>query len=929
MNASKWEAAWKLYRTATVVPSAEAETFAAAASDDPEVQKILLSLLQGGGGAVTPLEEGRSGEQLGRYVLTELLGAGGMGEVYAARDSELGRAVAIKLILASAAGGGLPADERIMREAKAASALNHPNIVAVHEVVKAPNRFGIVMERVEGIALRSLIGAPLPVDQVLHLGRQIAGALAAAHAHGIIHGDLKPENVMVRGDGIVKVLDFGLARDIGSAQASSSGPKLWGGTFRYLSPEQSQGEPASAASDVFAFGLLLYELTTARHPFESDSLFAAIRALNERTPAPASSLNPHVPARLDALMARMLAKDPPQRPKAAEVERTLAAIFRDASRNGAEPAGLPGGVAAPVTPRPLANRTPVMAWALAAFGVLALAGTGIYHFSRGPASAAEPLLLDIVTPSTDDRSGFALSPDGRRIAYTGSEGAGPRRLWIRALNSAEAQPVAGTEGASSPFWSPDSKSVGFFADFKLKRVDLDGGQPQVLAPATSIYAQGAWGAHGDILMAWGLGPVLRVPAAGGTPTIAGKPPNPQQSQLSPRFLPDGRRYLYVVNGAQPGIYLSSLDGSAAPVRVANLGANADSQAEYLAAGWLVRVRRGALEAQRYDLDRHAFAGEAVTLARSVGVDSSNLTGTFSVASAGGGIAWRQQGEPRRQLRWFDRSGKELGPFGEVGDANWFAPALSPDGTKAATMRGVAGSSDIWIQDGARSRRLTVDRGARYPIWSPDGRQVAYTSTRNGKMGIYARNADGSGGERLLFESEDFKRLNAWSPDGKFILYASGQNTGDLMMVSVGRAAAAPFVVSRFNECEGAFSPDGRWVAYQSDETGVNQVYVRPFPEKDGATTQVSTTNGRSPRWTADGRAITFVSSEDTIMSAPVVVREGKMLPGEPAPVFRARINPAANRPQYDVARDGRFLILTDLPDQTAAPIRLLLHWSGR
>ena len=927
MTDEQWLAALKLYESGSSLPPEQIGEFLNMATVDGEVRESVLAMFKGN---KTTGGLDRIGQTIGHYVVTGRLGQGGMGEVYAARDPGLGRPVAVKLLSEPLAGTSSPLD-RLIQEAKAASALNHPNIVTIYEVIRAASRLAIVMELVDGMSLRQLCGSPLPVDRVLHLGGQIARALAASHGRGIVHCDIKPENLMVRPDGFVKVMDFGLARDLASITTSSF-PAA--GTLRYMSPEQSRGETPAPASDIFSLGIVLYELATGKHPFDSGSIFEALKALNQNDPPPPSLLNTFVPASLDALIQKMLAKDPSQRATAAEVARALGSGFSD--RHTASPpafpqvgdANLKRGLREVDRPKPL-EKPPILRSAsrrtlLGMVAAAAVAGLGFQWYLRHANPTAPEFQVEMVVPPTDDRPSFALSPDGRRVAFGVSEN-GPRRLWVRALDSSSAQPLPGTEGATSPFWSPDGRSLGFFADFKLKRIDLGGAQPQVLAAVASVFAQGTWGSGGVILFSWGVTPVSRVSASGGGATLATNPAKGQNNQFAPRFLPNGRDFLYVINGSDPSIWLATLDGSA-PRRITSIALGTDSAAEYLAPGWLVRVRQGVLEAQRLDVDSGGLWGDPVPLERSVSVDASNLAGSFSV-SPSGAIAWRSGGGLRRQMIWFNRSGQNLGSFGDIGDSTLFIPELSPDGKRVATMRGPVGSSDIWLQEGIRNRRLTFGPADdRYPIWSPDGARVVFASNRNGAYDLYERAADGSGTEQVLLQSAELKRPNSWSPDGRFILYSTGQNNGDLMVLPLtGDRKPFSFLSTPFNEQQGVFSPDGKWVAYQSDQSGQFEIYVRPFPGAGGQS-QVSAGGGDSPRWRPDGKELYYLAPDLKLMAAKVTGQAAAFTAVNPESLFQTHINQATNRQQYDVARDGRLLILTDLPDTSAEPIHLLLNW---
>ena len=910
MTDEQWQGAWKLYQSGSSLPPEEFPQFLGMAAADDEVREAVLAMFEG-----TKKTAGldRIGQMVGRYVVTGRLGQGGMGEVYAARDSELGRLVAVKLLSAPPAGASSPVD-RFIQEAKAASALNHPNIVTIYEVVHAASRLAIVMELVDGMSLRQLCGSPLPVDRVLHLGEQIARALAAAHARAIVHCDIKPENLMVRPDGLVKVMDFGLARDSASVSVSSF-PAA--GTLRYMSPEQSCGKGLAPPSDIFSLGIVLYELIAGKHPFEAGSIFETLKALNEGEPPPPSLLNSFVPATLDALIVRMLARDPSERPTAVEVVRTLESrvqsqpvVLPQASHEKQSKRWLPeiGGRPKPV--KGTSPRAPAKwpGWVLLC---LPAAATGVgfgalWALNFGHVKPADPeIRAEMVVPATDDSASFALSPDGRRIAFT-AFGDGRRRLCVRALDSTSVQTLPGTEGAVSPFWSPDSRSLGFFADFKLKRIDLAGAQPHVLAAVPSLFAQGTWGAGGVILFSWGLTPMSRVPASGGPATLATKLAKDQNNQFTPRVLPDGRHFLYVVNGPDPSIWLGSLDG-AAQRRITSIVVGTDSAAEYLPPGWLVRVRQGVLEAQRFDVDSGRLSGDPLPIEPSVSIDATNLAGSFSV-SRSGMIAWRGGGAGRRQMLWFNRSGRNLGSFGDIGGSTFFIAELSPDGKQAATMRGPIGSSGIWLQ-GTHNRRLTFGPADdRYPIWSPDGKRVVFASNRSGSYDLYEKAADGSDNERILLRSAELKRPNSWSLDGRFILYWAGNNNGELMVLPLtGDRKPYSFLSTPFNTQQGVFSPDGKWVAYQSDESGRFEVYVRPFPGPGGQS-QVSGEGGHSPRWRPDGKELYYLAQDSKLMAAKVVVQGATFTAGTPEALFQTHINEATNRQQYDVGRDGRFLI---------------------
>ena len=832
------------------------------------------------------------GAKLGPYEIVSAIGEGGMGEVWKARDTRLDRDVAVKILKTEFSA-------RFEGEARTVAALNHPNICQLYDV--GPNY--LVMELIDGAPLKG----PLPAAKAVEYAGQILDALAAAHRKGIVHRDLKPGNILVTKQGI-KLLDFGLATrnpkipagDATRTAAITQQGQITG-TLQYMAPEQLQGNEGDARSDIFSFGCVLYEMLSGTQAFSGASGASVIAAILDREPEPLQTIPP-----LDRIVRACLAKDPDQRFQSAiDLKRNLMWALET-------------GPASVVSHQ---SRIP---WLVAAATSLIAIAASVFHFATVGPTAPETR-LDIVTPPTSAPSSFALSPDGRRIAYVASAD-GASRLWVRPLDSTSAQPLTGTEGALNPFWSPDSRSLGFFADQKLKRIDLGGGQPQVLARVANLTAQGSWSADGTILFGPGPTPTLfRVPASGGPAVEATKLPSGETFQSSPRLLPGGRQFLFYAAGGEPSIWVGSLDG-AAPRRITAIVPGTDSPAEYLPSGWLVRVRQGALVAQRFDAGSAQLSGEPVSLAPASTVDPTTLAGSFSV-SPSGVIAWRGGGKSRRQLIWFTRSGENAGVFGAADESNLLSPELSRDGKRALVSRGPIGSGDIWIEDGTRSNRFTFDPADdRWSIWSPDGARVVFASRRRGALDLYQKPANASGGEELLLQSADNKVPNCWSPDGRFILYASVRNNGDLMVLPLtGDRKPFPFLSTPNNEGQGVFSPDGRWVAYQSNESGRNEVYVRPFPGPGGLW-QVSTGGGISPRWRADGKELYYIAPDAKLMAVGVVVQGGTFTPGTPEALFPTHITPGTFKQQYDIARDGRFLINTEVETAVIEPIHLLLNW---
>jgi serine/threonine protein kinase len=777
--------------------------------------------------------------------------------------------------------------------------LNHPNICTLHDV--GPNY--LVMELVDGAPIKG----PLPVEKAVEYAGQILDALDAAHRKSITHRDLKPANILVTKQGI-KLLDFGLAKqapglgpDDVTIQAVMTAEGQISGTLQYMAPEQLQGKKADARSDIFSFGCVLYEMLSGARAFAGSSAASVIAAILEREPEPLKTTPP-----LDRVIRTCLAKDPDERFQTTrDLKRSLLWAMKETTA-----AAAPGRTRLP--------------WAVAAaLGLIAVAFAALY-FRAGTTTVPETR-LDIVTPPTNSPTSFALSPDGRKIAYVAlSDGAS--RLWVRSLDSTSAQPLPGTEDAINPFWSPDSRSLGFFADGKLKRIDLGSAQLQTLAGVPGRVAQGTWSPDGMILFSFYTTTGLsRVPASGGQEVRVRKLGKGQAGQYAPRFLPGGRQFLYMTIGTDLAIWLGSMDG-AEPHRITAVASGPDSAGEYLAPGWLVRVRGNALVAQRFDAGRGQLSGDPITLAQAVGVDQYAQTGSFSV-SRSGTIAWRSGvGGGRRQLIWFNRSGQNVGTFGLPDDASLSFPELSPDGKRVAITRGPLGSRDLWMRDGTHNSRFTFDPADDgFTIWSPDGTRVVFGSNRRGNFDLYQKLANASGSEEVLLQSAD--RPNSWSPDGRFILYNSAQNNGDLMVAPLtGDRKPFPFLSTPFSEMQGVFSPDGKWVAYQSDESGRFEIYVRPFPGPGGQW-QVSTGGGSSPRWRADGKELYYVAPGDKMMVVAAVAQGLTFAPGTPEVLFQAtHMVQGIFKQQYDVGRDGRFLINTELESSSNEPIHLLLNW---
>ncbi len=872
-----------------------------------------------------------SGARLGPYDIVAPLGAGGMGEVYRARDTRLGRDVALKVL-----PSGFSADpERLQRfeqEARAAAALNHPNILAVHDIGTYDAAPYIVSELLEGETLRErLAGGPLPVRKAIEYAVQVAHGLAAAHEKGIVHRDVKPENVFVTTDGHIKILDFGLAK-LTEAEPALAGatalpttppntiPGVVLGTIGYMSPEQVRGLAADHRSDIFALGAVLYEMVSGQRAFHGETAMDTMMAIAKEDPPDLPAADRHVPPALERIIDRCLEKNPAAR---FQSTRDLAFALEglSARSNSAALAAMPA--------RHSRERLGwmVAAAASAAFVVaLALGATG-YLARTSPAEAPE-MRLQIATPRGSDPTSFAISPDGRKLVFHATTN-GQSQLWLRPLGPGKAEPLAGTDGVLSnaqpqPFWSPDSQSIGFFTGPQLKRIDIASGVVRVLANAP-LPRGGTWNADGTILFApAGTGPLYRVSASGGPATEATHVEPPRQTgHRFPRFLPDGRHFLFFAVGTpeNQGVFVGSLD-SGDVRRVVET----DSAATFAPPNFLLFGRQGILLGQRMDLDSLELRGEPLPVAARVAMRPPIAAVALS-SSSSGPIAYRPDAG-RRQLLWLDRSGQQIGTLGPSDADQSGQIRLSPDGRTVALRRTVSANTDVWMIDTGRGvlARLTSNPGSEgNPIWSPDGRRVAFTSDRDGSLDdLYEKSIDDSATETLLLATSEFKTSNDWSPDGRFILFVTqSEKTGsDLWVLPMfGDRRPSPVVQTAFLENNGRFSPDGRWVAYQSNESGRREVYVQPFPGTGGKS-RVSTDGGTSPQRRGDGRELFYLSPDNVLMGVPVTVKGSTVEAGTPAALFS--LSPGS---EYAASPDGqRFLVNTLVEDP--APITVLLNWKA-
>jgi len=888
-----------------------------------------------------------TGTRLGPYEILAPLGAGGMGEVYRARDTRLDRIVAIK-VLPEPLSSNTELRQRFEREARAVSSLNHPHICALYDVGNQDGVEFLVMEFIEGSSLsQRLQNDALPTEQVLRYAIQIADALDKAHRGGIVHRDLKPGNIMITKSG-AKLLDFGLAKlhDRDSKNSSSltslpterhaiTGQGAILGTFQYMAPEQLEGGDTDARTDIFAFGVVVYEMATGKKAFTGKSQASLITAIMSSDPAPISTIQPMVPPALDRVVKTCLAKDPDDRWQTAhDVKLQLQWIAE-----GGSPVDAPAG-----KPRVLGNAW--LAWTLAAALLLGMLGFAWAYLMRQPAANAHVFKTSILPPEKTSFGHLALSPDGKWLAFTAATG-GKVQLWMRALDSLEAKPLAGTSGATYPFWSPDSRWIGFFADGRLKKVESSGGLPQTLYEATANFGS-TWSRDGVILFArGGAGALLRISATGGEviQVAVSDRSRLETNLLYPVFLPDGQHFLYTIRSGQKdtrGIYVGSLDGGvkqrllgdATSVRYVPAPGTAG---EY--AGWLLFGRDDGLFCQHFDAQHLRLSGEAFPISEHVGHDPINPEhANFSVSENGVLVFDPSVNRQRRQYVWVDRSGKPAGSLDVVG--SFGSPWLSADEKRFVADRVDTQNNtpDLWVCDvtGRNAVRFTFDpANDSSPVWSPDGSLIVWSSSREGFPDLYQKAASGAGEDTVLLKSDRAKFPCDWSRDGRFIIYrqADPKTKFDVWVLPVagtdGKLSSEmkpfPVLQTQASETAATLSSNGRWLAYASDETGRDEVYVQSFPT-GGGKKQVSFGGAHSPRWRRDGKELFYYSSDGKLMAVPVESGESFAAGAAVALFeFRAGSSGVAIVP-YAVTADGqRFLLNAIVENDTAGSLTVVLN----
>jgi Tol biopolymer transport system component len=885
-----------------------------------------------------------AGTKLGPYEILAPIGAGGMGEVYKARDARLERTVAVK-VLPPHLSSNAELRQRFEREAKTISQLSHPHICALYDVNREGETEYLVMEYLEGETLADRLGkGPLPSEQLLRYGIEIADALDKAHRQGIVHRDLKPGNVMLTKSG-VKLLDFGLAkfqaggRDAAASSVSRLATEMQAsqpltergtvlGTFQYMAPEQLEGKDADARSDIFAFGAVLYEMATGKKAFSGKSQASLIGSILRDDPPAISEIAPMTPPALNRVVKTCLAKDPEDRFQTAhDVKLQLQWIAEGGSQ-----AGLP----APVVAR-RKNREK-LAWALAAAAILA-AGLATFGYLRRAPAEVFRMRSFLLAPNKSDfelaginGGSLTISPDGRQTTFAAKGPDGKTVLWLRSLGDLAAKSIPGTEGATFPFWSPDSRFLAFFADGKLRKVDIGGSPPLDLCDAPNGRS-GGWSRDGVILFSPDTTTALsRVPAAGGPPMPATKldAARGETTHRWATFLPDGKHFLYMAGSHGQGtksesnaIYVGALGSSDKTLLL-----KARSNVAY-ASGYLLYMRERVLLAQRFDAGSRRFTGDPVPLAEGVSYDTGFFRGVFSVSEKGLLVYGAGAADSKSRLRWFDRAGKPVGePIGEAAD--YQSLAIAPDGSRivASIVDPGTGTPDIWVFDSRGVRtRLTFGSPSASPVWSPEETRIAYAKVEKQiQTGVYVKSASGGGQDEAVHHSDGQAGPTDWSRDGRFlaldVLKPGGKTKTDIWILPLsGDRKPYPFVATEFDEYVASFSPDGRWVSYTSSESGKPELYVVPFPGPGGKW-QISTGGALGGGWVKGGKEIIYLSSDFNLVSVEVNAGASGLEIGPPKVLFSS-----SGWASGALAPDGERFLGAVLPEGGEKPkVALVANW---
>lgn len=882
------------------------------------------------------------GKSIGHYQIISPLGKGGMGEVYTAKDTRLGRKVALKLLPVEFT---TDADRlrRFEREARAASALNHPNILTIYDIGEDSGQHFIAAELVEGVTVRQQLEGKRPtLAEALKIAIQIAAALEAAHGAGIVHRDIKPENVMVRPDGLVKVLDFGLAKLAApSALANSSeAPTLARsstaagvvlGTLRYMSPEQARGEKVDARTDIFSLGVMLYELVAGHTPFEGVTPSETIAAILRDEPSKLSGMNLKISPQLRRILLRCLEKRPEERfQSASDLGFALEALL---SPESLVVQSIPNG-----RMHTLLSGWRERIWVLTA-GTLSLAlfALGLSYFNR-PALKVEMARLFVTPPEKATRFDYpTISPDGSTLAFVATV-EGNSQIWVRPLSSTTTKPLVDVGTVDLPFWSPDSRFIAYFEDRKLKKIAATGGQPDTLCDVPS-HGGGAWNREGIILFSTQAGGIKRIPANGGTVTTVTTVDRlrGETTHSTPVFLPDGRHFLFHKANIDPtknGIYLASFDEGETklllPSASPNVGVGTGPVAQN--EGYLVFMRQGSLQAQSFDFSRNQLVGESIRLAEHIGSLNGGIA-RFSLSTSGVLVLIEDNGN--QQLTWFDRSGKKLSSIASAGI--YALPDLSPDEQRLAVGQRDPQTQtyDIRLFDLRRGTdsRFTFDpAGDNFPRWSPDSSRIVWDSNREGASNLYQKAANGVGEDEILLKSTYSKQARDWSADGRFILYRelNSQTQWDLWVLPMeGERKPWPWLNTQFSESSARFSPDGKWVAYTSNASGRYEIYIQAFvpgASAAGGKWQISTNGGYTPAWRRDGRELYYISADSKLMAVDVTL-SADVKAGKPKELFSLNGIQAVTTIGYTTTGDGqRFLFVTSMEETRLPPFTVVLNW---
>jgi serine/threonine protein kinase len=901
------------------------------------------------------------GQTISQYKITRKLGEGGMGEVFLAEDARLDRTVALKFLPPGMAQAP-DIKARFIQEAKAASALKHPNVCTIHDIQEHEGRMFIVMEHVEGTTLAEKKGQ-LSIKKAVDIAAQVADGLAAAHEKGIVHRDIKAENIMLRDDGLAQIMDFGLAKLRGVSRLTKEGSTV--GTTAYMSPEALQGHDTDHRTDIYSLGVVLFELVTGRLPFDAIHETAVMYEIVNVDAPPPSAVRADVDPELDRIVLECLDKEPDERYQSArELAKDLRRFNRTSSgrkrasqvstikpvyqqpqamapaayQSAVHTSAVQPGTAQPLVAPPRTSKLP---WLVAAVAVAAAVVLAFMQFGR-PAPARNVSRSIIMAPDSTSFASWggghlAISPDGKRLAFVAADSSvRDNRLWVRAINSLSALPLPGTEGAFYPFWSTDSRYIAFFAGGKLKKIDASGGPPLTLCDAVGGTGRaGSWNAEDVVIFTPSQdGIICRVPAAGGTPesltvrdTVAH-----DYTHRWPWFLPDGNRFLYFARtvsdagGEGDAICVGSLDG-----RTHKRLLRARSNAAF-ASGHLLFMRDGTLMAQPFDDRALEFTGDAFPVVEDVSFNQSFSRGSFSVSQ--NGLLVYQIGALAvgSRLRLYGRDGQVIDSV--VDQETFYSPVLSPDGKRVAVdiLDPSSNNVDIWIYDVERRirTRFTFDSAAESnPVWSPDGQWIAYRWQRNsdnGPRGIYMRSSSGAGLDSLLLATDTLVRPTRWSADGRYLmLEADAAGQADVWALPLaGGDGPDRLLTSSFWEYDAAISPDGRWLAYTSNESGQDEVYVIPFGRRGGKW-QVSLDDGDRPRWRADAKEVFYLDADDNIVVAQVDGTGDSFRIGEVKHLFAIR----GQRPGkvFDVSGDGStFLVNAMTAEARVSTATLVINW---